>query len=70
MESIISFLSQNFVVSLFIILGLGLMIGKIQIAGVPLGGGVLLRFGLLVLIPLGSWLGGALVERLVDSALG
>jgi hypothetical protein len=36
----------------------------------PLGGGVLFRFGLLVLIPLGSWLGGALVERLVDSALG
>ena len=36
----------------------------------PLGGGVLIRFGLLVLIPLGSWLGGALVERLVDAALG
>jgi hypothetical protein len=36
----------------------------------PLGGGTLLRFGLLVLIPLGSWLGGALVERVVDAALG
>jgi hypothetical protein len=30
----------------------------------------MLRFGLLVLIPLGSWLGGALVERLVDATLG
>jgi len=29
----------------------------------------LLRFALFLLIPLGSWLGGALVERLVDAAL-
>ena len=36
----------------------------------PLGGAVLIRFGLLVLIPVGSWLGGAMVERLVDAALG
>ncbi len=36
----------------------------------PLGGAVMIRFGLLVLIPLGSWLGGALVERMVDRALG
>jgi hypothetical protein len=36
----------------------------------PLGGGVMFRFGLLILIPLGSWLGGALVERLVDATLG
>jgi len=31
---------------------------------------LLIRFGLLILIPLGSWLGGALVERIVDRALG
>ena len=36
----------------------------------PLGGRVLIRFALLVLLPLGSWLGGALVERLVDGLLG
>lgn len=30
----------------------------------------LVRFGLYVAIGLGSWLGGALVERIVDSALG
>lgn len=35
----------------------------------PLGGAVLVRFTLLVLIPLGSWLGGALVERLVNGVL-
>jgi len=36
----------------------------------PIGGAVLARVVLLVFIPLGSWLGGALVERLVDSVLG
>jgi len=36
----------------------------------PFDASSLLRFGLLVLIPVGSWLGGALVERLVDSLLG
>jgi hypothetical protein len=36
----------------------------------PLGGAVMIRFGLLVLIPVGSWLGGAMVERLVDATLG
>jgi hypothetical protein len=30
----------------------------------------LVRFGLLLLIPVGSWLGGALVERLVERLLG
>jgi hypothetical protein len=30
----------------------------------------LLRFALLVLIPISSWVAGALVERLVDLALG
>jgi len=41
-----------------------------QVGEWPLGGGVWIRFGLLVLIPLGSWLGGALVERIVDATLG
>lgn len=36
----------------------------------PFDAPVLLRFGLLALLGLGSWLGGALVERLVDVALG
>jgi hypothetical protein len=30
----------------------------------------LLRFGFYLLIPLGSWFGGAMVERVVDSWLG
>ncbi len=28
------------------------------------------RFSLLLLIPLGSWAGGAVVERFIDSLLG
>ncbi len=36
----------------------------------PVAPGGLARFTLFLLIPLGSWGGGALVERLVDSALG
>ena len=35
----------------------------------PIAQGGLTRFGLFLLIPLGSWAGGALVERLIDSAL-
>ena len=38
MESILHFLGQNPVVPLFIILGIGLIVGKIRIAGVELGG--------------------------------
>jgi hypothetical protein len=33
----------------------------------PLGMPVLTRFLLYLLIPIGGWLGGALVERLIDS---
>jgi hypothetical protein len=29
-----------------------------------------LRFALLLLVPLGSWLGGALVERVVEAWFG
>ena len=36
----------------------------------PLDPGVRARFLLYVALPLGSWLGGALVERLIDAALG
>ncbi len=36
----------------------------------PIAPGGFVRFSLFLLIPLGSWGGGALVERLVDSALG
>lgn len=38
MEHILGFLGQNPVIPLFIILGLGLLVGKIRIAGVELGG--------------------------------
>ncbi len=38
MESILNFLGQNPVVPLFVILGIGLIVGKIRIAGVQLGG--------------------------------
>jgi len=36
----------------------------------PVAPGGITRFGLFLLIPLGSWAGGAIVERLVDSAIG
>jgi hypothetical protein len=36
----------------------------------PFDTSTLLRLALLALVPLGSWLGGALVERLVDTFLG
>lgn len=36
----------------------------------PFEGSALVRFGLYAAIPLGSWLGGALVERLVDAFVG
>ena len=36
----------------------------------PVDAPTLLRFALYLAIPLGSWLGGALVERLVDALLG
>ncbi len=36
----------------------------------PIAPGGFARFTLFLLIPLGSWAGGALVERVVDSALG
>lgn len=36
----------------------------------PLDAPVLARFALYLLLPLGSWAGGALVERLVDALLG
>lgn len=35
----------------------------------PFDTSTLLRFGLLILVPVGSWLGGALVERLLNAAL-
>jgi len=35
----------------------------------PFDAATLVRFALFLLIPLGSWLGGALVERAVDSVL-
>ena len=38
MESTLHFLGQNLVVPLFLILGIGLIVGKIRIAGVELGG--------------------------------
>ncbi len=38
MENILHFLGQNPVVPLFLILGIGLIVGKIRIAGVELGG--------------------------------
>jgi len=38
MENILHFLGQNPVVPLFLILGIGLIVGKIRIAGVQLGG--------------------------------
>jgi hypothetical protein len=36
----------------------------------PFDASTLVRFGLYLLIPLGSWAGGALVERLIDALLG
>ena len=36
----------------------------------PFDPSTLRRFGFFLLIPLVSWIGGALVERLVDAALG
>jgi hypothetical protein len=36
----------------------------------PFDAPLLLRFALLILIPLGSWVGGAVVEHLVDALLG
>ena len=36
----------------------------------PFDASTFTRFLLYLAIPLGSWLGGAMVERLVDSALG
>jgi hypothetical protein len=36
----------------------------------PLGGPTVVRFVLVALLGIGSWFGGALVERLLDSALG
>ncbi len=36
----------------------------------PFDTSTLVRFGLYLLIPLGSWAGGALVERLIDALLG
>jgi hypothetical protein len=36
----------------------------------PIDTATLRRFGLFLLIPMASWIGGALVERLVDAALG
>ena len=36
----------------------------------PFDASTFTRFGLYIAIPLGSWLGGAMVERLVDAALG
>ena len=44
-----------------------------RIAGVsewPIDGFTLLRFSLYLLLPFGSWLGGALVERIVNTLLG
>jgi putative transport protein len=38
MQNILEFLGQNPVVPLFVILGLGLLVGKIRIAGVEIGG--------------------------------
>ena len=35
----------------------------------PFGGSIRLRLLLFVAIPLGSWLGGALVERLLEHVL-
>ena len=36
----------------------------------PFDASTLARFGLYLLIPLGSWAGGALVERLINAILG
>jgi hypothetical protein len=50
----------------------GLLAWEARIASVaewPIDAGALRRLGLYLLIPLGSWVGGALVERVVDSAL-
>jgi putative transport protein len=38
MQNVLDFFGQNPIVPLFIILGLGLVIGRIRIAGIPLGG--------------------------------
>jgi len=35
----------------------------------PFDASTFMRFALYLMIPLGSWLGGAFVERLVDAAL-
>ncbi len=50
----------------------GLLAWEARIASVPewpIDAGALRRLGLYLLIPLGSWVGGALVERGVDAAL-
>lgn len=36
----------------------------------PFGAPTLMRFSLLLLVPIGSWLGGALVERAIEALLG
>jgi hypothetical protein len=36
----------------------------------PADSATFVRFSLYLLIPLGSWAGGAIVERFVDSLLG
>jgi len=36
----------------------------------PFDSSTVVRFAIYLLIPLGSWFGGAMVERLVDSWLG
>lgn len=51
----------------------GLLAYEARIEGVsewPFDTPILLRFGALVILALGSWLGGALVERLLGAALG
>ena len=51
--------------------GLLVYLQKVEDVNVwPLASGGIFRFALFMLIPLGSWAGGALVDRLVDSALG
>jgi len=35
----------------------------------PFDASTLVRFGLYLLIPLGSWAGGAFVERVIDALL-
>ncbi len=50
-----------------------LLAWRAHVAGVPewpLDLSVLRRYGLCLVIPLASWVGGALVERLLDTVLG